>query len=464
MSDQTDRELGMNRRITRRDFLNGMAVTAGAAMMPWQLFGGDFNPEKSPSYYPPALTGMRGSHPGSFDAAHALRDGTFWDTAGTPQDTGESFDLIVVGGGISGLAAAHFYRKNAGANARILILDNHDDFGGHAKRNEFRVSDAFRLGFGGTYSIESPAPYSQVARAVIEELGIDVASYPKYHDANLYHSFGLGSKIFFDKETFGVDRLVVSPATFSGGEKDYIDSNEHSAWKQMLAQAPIAPQAKADFERLLRDQVDYFPGLTSTEKKAKLARISYANFLREVVKAHEDVVKVFQAVPQPLFGLGIDAVAAQDDDLIVARGIGLAVNEHTGADYREGMQNRAGVVFLSGATNHSRNKEDPANVFHFPCSSNQDQRLMSSAFYAWEAPITASASISISISGEISALTWIIDVAGRMSRKNSPCALPIFSQSAMLITYMRVRTTSFNVAPAFFKADSMFFRTCTVWA
>ena len=154
--------------------------------------------------------------------AHALRDGTFWDTAGTPQDTGETYDLIVVGGGISGLAAAHFYRKTAGAKARILILDNHDDFGGHAKRNEFRVGNAFRLGFGGTYSIESPAPYSPVARGVIEELGIDVASYPKYHDANLYRSFGLGSKIFFDKETFGVDRLVVSPSSFSGGEKDYI--------------------------------------------------------------------------------------------------------------------------------------------------------------------------------------------------------------------------------------------------
>jgi spermidine dehydrogenase len=137
MGDYNDRELGMKRNITRRDFLNGVAVTAGAAMMPWHLFG-DGDPVKSPAYYPPALNGLRGSHPGSFDAAHALRDGTFWDTAGTPQATGESFDLIIVGGGISGLAAAHFYRKAAGANARILILDNHDDFGGHAKRNEFR--------------------------------------------------------------------------------------------------------------------------------------------------------------------------------------------------------------------------------------------------------------------------------------------------------------------------------------
>ena len=78
MSDRTDRELGMKRNITRRDFLNGVAMTAGAALMPWELFAaGVDDPQKSPSYYPPALTRLRGSHPGSFDAAHSLRDGTF---------------------------------------------------------------------------------------------------------------------------------------------------------------------------------------------------------------------------------------------------------------------------------------------------------------------------------------------------------------------------------------------------
>jgi spermidine dehydrogenase len=313
MSDHSDRQLGMHRNITRRDFLNGVAVTAGAAMLPWHLFAaGDGDPEKSPAYYPPALTGLRGSHPGAFDAAHALRDGTFWDTAGTPQDTGETYDLIIVGGGISGLTAAHFYRKRAGSNARILILDNHDDFGGHAKRNEFRVGNAFRLGFGGTYSIESPAPYSKEARGVIEELGIDVASYPQYHDANLYHSLGLRPRIFFDKETFGSDRLVTSPAAFGGGEKDYDSPAALRGLQEFLSQAPIAPQAKQDFTRLLYDQTDYFPGLTSTEKKAKLARISYASFLADFVKVHEDVVKMFQAVLQPTFGLGIDAISAQD--------------------------------------------------------------------------------------------------------------------------------------------------------
>ena len=313
MFDSRDRELGMHRKITRRDFINGVAVTAAASMMPWHLFGEDTaSPEKSPSYYPPALTGMRGSHPGSFDAAHALRDGTFWDSAGKPEDTGETYDLIVVGGGISGLAAAHFYRKAMGNSARILILDNHDDFGGHAKRNEFRVNSAFRLGFGGTFSIESPAPYSAVAKGVIEELGIDVPSYSKYFDKNLYRSFGLRPKIFFDKETFGVDKLVINPSPRGGNESEDAATESHALMKQFLAEAPIADQAKRDLQRLHDDPKDYFPALTSDEKKAKLARISYANFLKDIAGVHEDIIKLYQSLPHGLFGVGIDAVAAQD--------------------------------------------------------------------------------------------------------------------------------------------------------
>jgi spermidine dehydrogenase len=312
--DSQDRQLGMHRSITRRDFLNGVAVTAGAALMPWHLAAADepAAPEKSPTYYPPALTGMRGSHPGSFDAAHSLRDGTFWDSVGKPEDTGETYDLIVIGGGISGLAAAHFYRKVAGAKARILILDNHDDFGGHAKRNEFRVNNAFRLGFGGTFSIESPAPYSAVAKSVIEELGIDVPSYSKHVNKNLYHSLGLHPKIFFDKETFGVDKLTINPSPRGGTESEDSSPGSPHLLKQFLAEAPIADQAKRDLQRLFQEPKDHFPGLTSDQKKAKLARISYASFLKDVAGVHEDIVKMYQAMPHPLFGVGIDAVSAQD--------------------------------------------------------------------------------------------------------------------------------------------------------
>jgi spermidine dehydrogenase len=363
MSDLSDRELGMQRNITRRDFLNGVAVTAAAAWMPWDLLAaGDADPEKSSDYYPPALTGMRGSHPGAFDVAHSLRDGTFWDAAGTPHDTGEAYDLIIVGGGISGLSAAHFYRKSAGSNARILILENHDDFGGHAKRNEFRVGNAFRLGFGGTYSIESPAPYSREARGLIEELGIDVASYPTHHDANLYRSLGLTSKIFFDKESFGVDRLVAGLPSLKGGEKDYVGSGGKESWNQFVADAPLAPQAKSDLDRLRHGDADYLPGLTSTEKKAKLARISYASFLRDMVKVHEDVVKLYLPVLHGIFGVGIDAISAQDAWGADLPGfVGMKLDPEPG----KGM-NRDAIP----------NEEAEKYFFHFPDGNSSIARLL----------------------------------------------------------------------------------------
>ena len=363
MHDSQDRQLGMHRRITRRDFLNGVAVTAGAAIMPWHLAAADdAAPEKSPGYYPPALTGMRGSHPGSFDAAHSLRDGTFWDSAGKPEDTGEIYDLIIVGGGISGLAAAHFYRKAAGAKARILILDNHDDFGGHAKRNEFRVNNAFRLGFGGTFSIESPAPYSAVAKSVIEELGIDVPSYSKYFDKNLYHSLGLRPKIFFDKETFGVDKLAVNPSPRGGNESEDSASESPDLLKQFLAEAPMADQAKRDLQRLFQEPKDYFPGLTSDEKKAKLARMSYASFLKDVAGVHEDILKMYQAMPHPLFGVGFDAVSAQDAWGFDMPGLeGLKLDDKPG----KGM-NRDAIP----------NEEAEKYFFHFPDGNASIARLL----------------------------------------------------------------------------------------
>jgi len=159
-NDARDRELGMDCRITRRDFLNGVSLAVGSSILAGagRMFGlnapeSAYQPEKDPNYYPPALMGMRGNHDGTYTYAHKLRDGDFWDDAGKPEDTGERYDLIVVGGGISGLAAAYFFRQQAGPKSRILILDNHDDFGGHAKRNEFRVGNRLLLSNGGTQSI-----------------------------------------------------------------------------------------------------------------------------------------------------------------------------------------------------------------------------------------------------------------------------------------------------------------------
>jgi len=359
-----DRDLGMHRRIRRRDFLNGVAIATGTVLSPAALrraFADSLEPEAMPDYYPPVLTGMRGDHDDIYKTPHALRDKDFWQTAGTPKDTGENYDLVIVGGGISGLAAARFYRQATGPDTRILILENHDDFGGHAKRNEFHQTGRMLLGYGGTFSIESPWPYSKVARQVIEELGIDVQSYRKAVDRGLYPSLGLSPAVFFDKETFGRDVLVTEPRPDSYNEPSKRQSTEER-WKTFLSNAPLAEQAKKDLRRLYSEPKDYMPGLSSDEKKARLARMSYAKYLTDVAQCHEDVVKYLQARPYSLFGLGIDAVSAQD-----AWGLEFPGFEGLKLDPAPGPgQNRDAI----------RSEEAERYFYHFPDGNSSIARML----------------------------------------------------------------------------------------
>jgi spermidine dehydrogenase len=343
---KSDRELGMDRQISRRDFLNGVAVVVGGLAAADPLFAAlataEYAPEKSADYYPPALTGMRGNHDGTFTYAHRLRDGEPWDSDGTPAKTGESYDLVIVGGGISGLAAAHFYRKSAGEKARILILDNHDDFGGHAKRNEFRAGNRMLLSYGGTQSIESPGRYSKVARGVLTDLGINPERFYQAYDQKLYSK--LGTAAFFDRETFGEDRLVPGLGTVP--------------WPEFLAKAPLSDEVRRDIARVYTEKVDYLPGLSAAQKRAKLAKISYADFLTKVCKINPDALKFFQSYTNDLFAVGIDAVPA------------LACYEQ-GDDY--GGYSYAGFAGMD--LGDEPGKEEPY-IFHFPDGNASIARLL----------------------------------------------------------------------------------------
>jgi spermidine dehydrogenase len=307
-----DHQLGMDRNISRRDFLNGVAVTVGGALanatFPDLLAAETSQPSSQdvPGYYPPARTGMRGSHPGSFEVAHSLRDGAFWKKAGNPVDTGEKYDLIIVGAGMSGLSAAYFYRKHLGPSARILILDNHDDFGGHAKRNEFRSGGRLLLTNGGTVAIESPFPYSKEASGLLTELGIDPPALEKKCLVRDPYP-GLGFGYFFDKETFGSERLV------TGAPREYGRQSASSKyWTEFLARTPLSAEAQKDILRIQSDNVDYMPGVPQAEKKARLSKMSYKDFLLNLVKAHPDALPVYQTRTHGLYGIGIDAVPALD--------------------------------------------------------------------------------------------------------------------------------------------------------
>jgi spermidine dehydrogenase len=303
-----DEALGMNRAIDRRDFLNGVAVAVGAlgAGLGGRAAAAEAPiwPQDQAGYYPPDLTGMRGSHPGSFENAHKLRDGDFWSGAPPIKDTRETYDLVIVGGGISGLAAAWFHRA-ARPDARILILDNHDDFGGHAKRNEFHLGGKLHLMNGGTLEIDSPRPYSPQADGLLRSLGIEPVALSRACDKpRIYTDLGLAHGVFFDKETFGADRLVAgAPSHYDG---------LGGSWADFLAKAPLSDQARADILRIETGQVDYMPGLTSEEKKDRLSRISYRAFLLEVAKVDPIVAAYYQTHTQGEWGVGIDAVSALD--------------------------------------------------------------------------------------------------------------------------------------------------------
>ena len=309
----SDRELGMYRAIPRRDFLNGAAMAIGSAILANSLEAsalGD-EPQDHSGYNPPVSTGLRGSHAGSFEIAHSLRDGTFWLSAPRARGLSERYDLIVVGGGISGLAAAHFYRERAGVDAKILILENHDDFGGHAKRNEFHIGGKLQLLNGGTMLIDSPTPYSAEAGGLLKKLGIDpVVLDKKCSDHSFYSSLGLGSGVLFDRETFGVDRLVQSPRGVEDETAD--DAPSDSRWQEFLAQAPLTDRVRRDILRIETQKSDYLPGLFSAEKKDRLSRMSYRDFLLNVAKVDPGVVAFYQTRTNGEWGVGIDAEPALD--------------------------------------------------------------------------------------------------------------------------------------------------------
>ena len=329
----------MKRDITRRDFLSGTSIAIGAAFLPHRLGAlGSLPPEfgLGQEYYPPALTGLRGSHDGSWETMHARVSGRSWPV-GRPE---EQYDLVVVGGGISGLSAAYFYRQ-ANPGARVLILDNHDDFGGHAKRNEFSHRGGTRIGYGGTESIDTPSAYSEVSRQLLEDIGIEIARFYGYFDQELYSRYGLNHSIMFDEETYGERKLARGYGSLP--------------WEEFAAQTPMNDRAKADLVRVFTEQKDYLPGMTYDEKSALLSRISYLDYLRDYAEVDEQVLGIYRQWFRSFYGLGSKDVPA----LIVS-------------EYGDG----GGLPGLSHTMPRVGDRGDEPYIFHFPDGNASVARLL----------------------------------------------------------------------------------------
>jgi spermidine dehydrogenase len=281
-------------KITRRDFLNGTRVAIGASLLtPWADLFGTEPPhfDLATDYYPPARTGLRGNHDGSWEAMHARVAGETWPR-GKPE---EKFDLVVVGAGISGLAAAWFHRREH-PDARILLLDNHDDFGGHAKRNEFEVNGTTRIGYGGTESIDTPSGYPQAARHLLSGIGIDTDRFYEYFDQDLYDSMGLGKAIAYDAATDGKNKLAVGYGKIP--------------WPEFAAATPMNDRAKADLVRIFTEKRDYLPGLDRSRKHELLSRLSYYDFLKDHAGVDRQVLEMYRRWGLSYWCVGIDEIPA----------------------------------------------------------------------------------------------------------------------------------------------------------
>ena len=314
----TQRDFSPAETISRRDFLNGMAVTlAGGVLMHSNAVialdsdptvaddlavASDLTNTLAQSYYPPTRTGMRGSHKGSFEVAHALA----WrgEKPSQVQDLDEEYDLVVVGGGISGLACAYLYQQQAGASKKVLILDNHDDFGGHAKRNEFNVDGRTLLGFGGSINLEQDY-FSDNVHTLLKDLGVDLEALENAVDSDFVLANSSGDLGYFlNAQTYGSNRIL------------------HDPWRQIwLAQGDygeavktlgLAASQQEKLLALISGERDLLDDLSLLKKREYLSTTDYASFLRERAGLEASTIALFEPIMLAIYGCGAECLSVAE--------------------------------------------------------------------------------------------------------------------------------------------------------
>lgn len=298
---QSDRDLGLGQPISRRDFINGAAVAITGALAPGLSLASapaaGQGAQDAADYYPPTRTGLRGHHPGSFETAHALRQGRRWDS---PAELDEYYDLVVVGAGISGLSAAWRFREMAGPDARILVLDNHDDFGGHAKRNEFHYEGHTRYAWGGAINLEFPH-YSRQVSDFLARVGIDIPRLSGSFDFD----FSTGTReldalLYFDKASFGRETCVRGFRAWDG--------DPVREWLSVVDRLPLPAQDRDSLRRYLSSSRDLLEGMDEAQRLQYLRKTSFLDFITGRGGVTPGAARVFRQIPHGIWGAGIDAV------------------------------------------------------------------------------------------------------------------------------------------------------------
>lgn len=367
--NEEDRRLGMNRAISRRDFMEGsltfsagafagaglLGAAGAAASKPASTIGMQAAAPDAPATL--RATGLRGSHSGSFEVAHELAWAGRTDWGAIANEDTTDYDLVVVGAGVSGLSSAYFYQQQH-PDARILILDNHDDFGGHAKRNEFSWGERTILGYGGSQSLEAPSAYSDVSKRLLRELAVDVDALGAAYDQDFYKRNGLQAAIYFDRETFGRDATIASRFFEASLFLPLAESTTSAL--DAIAKMPISDAAKTQLRAVLSSTEDRLPDQSIFAEPGFLDRISYQEFFTRYLGITDpDAWKLVKEVGNSYFGSGMDMVPA-------LQGVGLGL---------PGLDNTSLGTF-AGLIHKLIEWSTEPYIYHFPDGNASIARLL----------------------------------------------------------------------------------------
>jgi spermidine dehydrogenase len=308
--------LGMNTEITRRDFLGSTLLASGAVLLngiaPAELLASDDD-----------WTGYGGvgeysrSNGNTYEvlqAGHKMRDGAYNPLPADVVDTGEIYDCVIVGGGISGLAAALTFLRLAGPKASVLVLENHPIFGGEAKQNEFLVDGRKLIAHQGSAIYQVPYPHSFFAR-FYDSIGL--------HDPILNYQKWTGPQ-----PAMTLGRTPYDSAGLSRGEYGFWFGDKFGRKNGFWLIDPVgkemrgAPVAENSRKELLR----WFSGKAAEEAKfdlpkyegdaasRKLDAISMEQHFIEHFGMSRDTIRTFLSpVEGGGSGLGPDALSAYND-------------------------------------------------------------------------------------------------------------------------------------------------------
>ncbi len=319
----------MDRAITRRDFLNATLLASGGLLLnpvsPASLLAANAAARSSSSTNEDDFTGYggvgdyansNGNTSAVLEAGHQIRDGAFESLPASVIDTGETYDCVIVGGGISGLAAALIFQRKAGEGKTCLVLDNHPIFGGEAKRNEFLVDGHRLMAHQGSALFWPPYPHSFIAR-FYGSIGLKVPrlEYQKWAgpapEIPLARTPYLGSApygLYFGAK-FGQPQgvWVTDPwGEKSGGEK----SGGEKSGNKKLEGAPISAKAR---EELLRyqspDQAAQKPQYRGDAISRRLDTITLEDYMMERYGMSRETIRTFAPDEGGGFGLGPDALS-----------------------------------------------------------------------------------------------------------------------------------------------------------